>query len=446
MIPIYENEVKAGLSDVLKNTSIAYLSPITSTDLNHTLDITALKEKAIAAGFKGNKFGLYPLDSILASIGWNGNDDVFDKENTWQAKSSAVDRPVNFMHNESDIIGHMTSAIVIDNSGKVIAQDSKPEDIPDEFDILTSSVLYTTWSSEELQKRMDTLVEEIPQGKWFVSMECIFNDFDYAIITPKGEHKTIARNNQTSFLTKHLRIYGGTGVYQGHKLGRKLKNFVFIGKGIVDNPANKRSLILNKSTSFISKANLTSFKEKVDVMDEKELLALNAKLDSINKSVSEFTIVDLTKKVDEVFSKQVADLSKELENVKAENATLSSKVTELTDLVAKKDEAIKVSAVELTTIKRLAKATVKGLSSEEAEKLVNTCASVSDEQFDSLLSLCKPEEKVTKTQATEVIETIQTEKTEANLSVDAQKTTDEVRSIASEWFKNNVFTQAKAKK
>ena len=51
----------------------------------------------------------------------------------------------------------------------------------DKFDIATSAVLYNSWTTPELRERMSKLIAEIEEGKWFVSMECLFNNFDYAV-------------------------------------------------------------------------------------------------------------------------------------------------------------------------------------------------------------------------------------------------------------------------
>ena len=58
----------------------------------------------------------------------------------------------------------------------------------------------------------------------FVSMECVFSGFDYAVVAPNDDNHIVARTNDTAFLSRHLRAYGGTGEYQGHKVGRLLKN------------------------------------------------------------------------------------------------------------------------------------------------------------------------------------------------------------------------------
>ena len=151
------------------------------------------------------------------------------------------------MHDENDIIDHITGSYVLTKEGKAVADDD-PER-PDEFDIITQGVLYNSWTGEENKDRMEKIIAEIKEGKWYVSMECLFAGFDYALIVEKGVAKVLPRVEASAFLTKHLRAYGGTGEYEGYKLGRALSNIAFSGKGLVSKPANPRSVILSKSAA-----------------------------------------------------------------------------------------------------------------------------------------------------------------------------------------------------
>ena len=73
-------------------------------------------------------------------------------------------------------------------------------------------------------------------------MESLFKNFDYMLIKD-GQQSIITRSKETSFLTKYLRIYGGTGEYNGSRIYRLLRNFTFSGMALVTNPANARSII-----------------------------------------------------------------------------------------------------------------------------------------------------------------------------------------------------------
>ena len=251
MIPIFKYETDDGLADLVRSSaSITYASKIFA---NVEEDQEKLK-KIIEACAEANpdQFDLFYLESVLASTGWNFNDDVFDPIEIWNARKTPIDKQFNYMHDEKDIIGHLTSSKIVSEDGTLI--DNK-ENLPEKFDIVVGSVLYRAWSDEQLQERMNNIIEEIKDGKWCVSMECLFRNFDYAVITSTGEHKVVSRTDESSFLTKHLRIYGGTGEFDGNKLGRLLRGFSFSGKGLVDNPANPRS----KITIFNDKNEVSSF-------------------------------------------------------------------------------------------------------------------------------------------------------------------------------------------
>ena len=150
------------------------------------------------------------------------------------------------MHDESDIIGHITGSYVLTKDGKAVAEDSP---MPEDFDIITQAVLYNSWTRSENKERMEQIIAEIEEGKWYVSMECCLLDLITLYQMKMASKKVLARDEESSFLTKHLRVYGGSGEYEGYKVGRALKNISFSGKGLVSKPANPRSVIL-KSVAF----------------------------------------------------------------------------------------------------------------------------------------------------------------------------------------------------
>ena len=71
--------------------------------------------------------------------------------------------------------------------------------------------------------------------------------FDYGVTNKNtGEYKVLARDENTAYLTKHLKAYGGLGEHEDYKIGRVLRNITFSGKGFVDKPANPDSVIFYK--------------------------------------------------------------------------------------------------------------------------------------------------------------------------------------------------------
>lgn len=389
-------ERRDGLANLIDNNVLAYRS-VASTATKSKLP----EAVQLAQASNPNQLDLFYLDCILASVGWNENDDIFNPTDMWNARATPVDKQFNYMHDESDIIGHITASRVIDADNNLWTQDSPP----DKFHIVASSVLYTHWTDEERQERMDQIIAQINKGEWFVSMECLFNQFDYGVITPKGEEKIIARAEDTAFLTKHLRAYGGTGEFQGHKLGRVLRGFTFSGKGLVTNPANADSIIFSATKHF---SGVTASIQETGMSDvlQKQVDELKAELKAAKASVEEketerneifAKYSDIQKQGDkEAIAKietEKADLEKQLADVTADSEakdetiatlktgkeTAEATVTELTE---------KIEAAELETLKasRLSELAKAGVEDAKALEIVDKFIKSDEEVFAELVS------------------------------------------------------------
>ena len=497
---IYEKEISAGLEEIIKSTaSVAYSSPVSiyipSKKQKENIKQLITANEAVAEN--QDQFDLYYLNSVLVSTGWNKNDDVFDQGETWTARETPVDKQFNFMHDESDIIGHITNSLVIDENGSEVSDPKNAE----KFDIVTSAVLYNSWSTPELKERMTKIISEIESNKWFVSMECLFNDFDYAVITPEGEHKVIARDDTSAFLTKHLRAYGGEGQYEGYTVGRLLRNIAFSGKGLVSNPANPRSVILNDVDPFkgaqAEEINNSSFiQENEDMSDtlRQQVEELKAELADA-KAASDALKAEITKQKDQEFQSQieafeatVSEKETAITEAQAAVEATKAKIAELEEAIAKKDEELananeKIEAheAETKTMARRASLVEAGFEGEEVEEILASFAEATDEMFDKVVALkkkgafppwldkdkkkdedkdedkdekkkgMKKKAEVEAQEATEeeaddaeaeaeaeVLEDVE-EETEPALADAGDDSTDELRASASEWLETNVL-------
>lgn len=347
-ILVYKAEKEAGLAHAIQSqASVAYYSPV-KIDLNPKAELAkslaAVKQRAIAVN--ENQPDLFYLKDILVTTGWNLNDDVFDLAETWAARHSAEDKQFNLHHNRkvedgkivyvNDIVGHMTAQYVINQEGETLADDLSVDELPDKFHIVSTSVMYRYWPDPDYMKMMTNIIAEIEsqtdeKPKWFVSMEALFGGFDYALINHKGEHTVIARTDSSAFLTKHLRAYGGKGTYKDYKVGRLLRNIVFSGKGLVENPANPESVIFNNTSAFRASANKINPEDLTDTgygLSSKVFLTENS---SMNET--------------ELLKKQLADATAALATEKAARADLEKKAAEDAQKAAqaKIDEANKVA-------------------------------------------------------------------------------------------------------
>ena len=392
-IQIFQNEINDGIGDLVKSTaSVAYCSEaIGSKDIPEDVVSKAVAENK-------DQIDLYYLESVLVSCGWNKNDDVFLAKATWDARDTPEDKQFNYMHDEDDIIGHITGSYVLGKDGKAVAND---DEMPEDFDIITQAVLYNSWTKDENRERMEKIISEIEDGKWYVSMECLFAGFDYALGNENGVAKILARDEESSFLTKHLRAYGGSGEYEGYKIGRALKNIAFSGKGLVSKPANPRSVIL-KSVAFDIDENSNFDIGELTMSEnllEKQLADVQAALASA-KAENEAIKAQIEEAKDKEFASKVEAFEADIEAkdnsiAELEESIKSSqaKVAELEDALAKSQENLSVAMKEMDDMKkkekgrkRMAALVEAGFEQEEAEETLAAFDSVNDEAFDVIVA------------------------------------------------------------
>lgn len=487
-IKIYETEQKDGVADLIKSqASIAYCSEaaVKTTNLSIAKDIITnadVLEKVIAEN--KNQLDLYYIESVLVSTGWNKNDDVFLSEATWAARNTPEDKQFNFMHDENDIIGHITGSYVLTKDGKAIGDEDKER--PDEFDIITQAVLYNSWTNPENKERMEKIISEIEEGKWYVSMECLFSGFDYALSNEDGIAKVLARNEDSAFLTKHLRSYGGTGEYQGYKIGRALREISFSGKGLVSKPANPRSIIFAPKSiaTFIVNDEINNFSIGENVMSdnvtlEKQLAELKAELASAkqeNKTIKA--------QIEEAKDKEIASKIQAYESlVEEKNQTVAemeetikatqAKIAELEDALTRSTEQLTVAMKDMEEMKkkekmqkRMASLVEAGFDQEEADESIASLGELSDEAFETVVAAMKKkmakwqdmkkddkkkeeEAMMMKKKASEEAEATEEvfeklETTEATLVEAANDNSlEKTRASIADWLENNVLSKKK---
>lgn len=466
---IYAQEIADGLENRIQNdTTVAYCSQaILSAETNL---IKRLIDK-VKASSNPNQIDLYYIKSILVSTGWNKNDDVFDPNQTWAARSTPEDKQFNLMHNENDIIGHITGCYVVDRDGNKISA-TETEAAPSEFDIVTEAVIYNSWTNPENRERMSKIISEIEQGKWFVSMECLFAGFDYAVKDISGQTKVVSRSDESAFLTKHLRAYGGTGEYEGYQIGRLLRDISFSGKGLVSRPANPRSIILDSSKAFSVDEQQTIsnvLEGEVNMSDNNEEKQLETA-----PVVEEVAQVEAEVAVTEV---NVSELEATLAAKETELQSYASKVATLEETLANLEQNLAAVNKEMEDMKKKEKTRSRkdklasaGFEAEELDEALSLYDTLADEAFDAVVimhekQLAKvkkmgdkpakkfeenlkedepmeeknPKASVAEEAQAELFEEVKT--TEATL-VDASDAGDEVeatRASVAEWLTNNVL-------
>ena len=255
-------------------------------------------------------------------------------------------------------------------------------------------------------------------------MECFFKGFDYGLISKStGGFKVLARNDETAYLTKFLRAYGGAGEHEDYKIGRVLRNITFSGKGFVDKPANLDSIIFtnklldesnndlstekindfNKSGVFISQSSTQSENNTMSL--ETEIAEIKAKLDT-KASVEELQVANdqLKTELDTVVQKEagakaelektISDLQESLsqkdEEIKSQAETLEKKIQELQTaneiIAAYKDKEAEMMKKE-KKMKRMAALIEAGLDNDTATSTADKFETIDDESFEAMTAL-----------------------------------------------------------
>lgn len=447
---IYNQEILDGLSEQIKaQSSIAYCTQAVLSNGRYNRPNIINKIKASS---NPNQIDLYYLKSVLVSTGWNKNDDVFSNQQTWDARNTPEDKQFNFMHNENDIIGHITGSYVVDRNGNKVLSDVT--EAPSEFDIITEAVLYNSWTNPDNRERMNKIISEIEQGKWFVSMECLFAGFDYAIIDQAGGSKVIARNEESSFLTKHLRAYGGTGEYEGYKIGRSLRDISFSGKGLVSRPANPRSIILDSSRAFSINEQYTISnvsKGEFNMADSETNLVEEQLVDAHTETVASTEVVEtpVTTEAETIdYASKLSDLENTIAEKESALSAFEARVASLEEALSLKDKELAEMNDKFKTMKKKEKDTNRktemvksGFDEAEAEESLSLYDSLDDAAFEAVLAMYK--KKMDKmAPKKEFKENITKDETNESTNPKAEVVASEAEEVSEELFKDVKSTEA----
>ena len=214
----------------------------------------------------------------------------------------------------------------------------------------------------------------------------------------------------SAFLKKHLRAYGGSGEYQGYKIGRALSNISFSGKGLVSKPANPRSVILNSKST--AQFNVTEMNTNLNIVGdfnmsdasllEKQLADVQTQLAEA-KSENEAIRAKIEEAKDKEFASTVEAFETEAEASKATIEELNESIKSTQARVAELEDALATSQNELAEAikevddmkkkammkKRKAALVEAGISEEDVDESFASFESLEDEAFETVVALMK---------------------------------------------------------
>ena len=185
------------------------------------------------------------FSAIFVSSGTNLNKAHFLPSELVMAAKSVPSKAVDVEHEESEIIGHIFDYAFVDMDGNklnVAELSSMEKGSLDnkEMHIVIAGVIY--------KSRFPNLSKEVATGQWKVSMEAYYQDYDLKVgsmILDKKEAELLGYDSASeNLIGKTVKVVKkGVEIASG-EVARVLRGICFSGVGIVKNPANPPSVIL----------------------------------------------------------------------------------------------------------------------------------------------------------------------------------------------------------
>ncbi len=208
----------------------------------------AAVEKASHLTFKDGEQqqDLQYLYSIFVSAGTNKNGAHFLPSEMLRAHNTVVNKAIDLEHEEDKVIGHIYACDFTYKDGEkfdpqqILTEFSDSSRDPDslDMDIAVAGVIH--------KMRFPELAEEVEAGDWKVSMECYFKDFDIKVgeqIITRDEAMALGYSPD-DLIGGFVRVMAGRKALGKHFVSRVLRNLTFSGMGLVKNPANPHSIIM----------------------------------------------------------------------------------------------------------------------------------------------------------------------------------------------------------
>lgn len=203
------------------------------------------------------------FSAIFVSSGCNLNKAYFLPSELVKAEGTIVNKALDIEHKEDEIIGHIYQRAFTDADGNLLdirelsSTETASLDTKD-MHVQIAGIIY--------KNRFPEIAEEVKQGKWKVSMETYFTDYDVKVgdlIMSRREAESLGFASDGSMVGRFARVMkDGIEIASGN-IVRVLRNLLFSGCGIVENPANPPSVVLETA------------KDKEEIIDNNETIVLS---------------------------------------------------------------------------------------------------------------------------------------------------------------------------
>lgn len=220
---------------------------------------------------KGDKkqMDLQYFSAVFVSSGINLNGAHFLSSELIKAEGTIINKALDIEHKEEEIIGHLYNRAFVDKEGNHISTEELASMETADLDatkihVVVAGIIY--------KNRFPDIANEVANNEWKVSMECYYEDFDVKIgglLLHKNEAEAlgITFDSENLFGKFAKVIKNGVEIAQGN-LVRTLRGICFSGCGIVKEPANPPSVILETASDEAKDVLIFNYDSIKDIADE----------------------------------------------------------------------------------------------------------------------------------------------------------------------------------
>lgn len=266
--------------------------------LEETAERKEKASKVIELPSEGKKQpDLLYFSAIFVSSGENLNHAYFMGSELVAAENTIVNKALDVEHSEDEIIGHIYERAYLDKKGnklelnELASMETASQD-NQEMHIAIAGIIY--------KNRFPHIAKEVADGSWRVSMECYYKDYDVKVgdlIMARKEAEALGLASESSdVLGKTAKVIKNGKEIAAGAITRVLRGICFSGCGIVKNPANPPSVILETANE----------KEK-EMVNEEPIILDYDKLEEEDNKVTSDKVEEATKNTEEARDGQLDD-------------------------------------------------------------------------------------------------------------------------------------------
>jgi len=184
------------------------------------------------------------FSAVFVSSGANLNHAYFLPSELVKAEGTIINKAMDVEHKEEEIVGHIYKRVFMDKEGKELSLE---ELASIEEASLDKKEVHVAIAGIVYKNRFPDLAEEVSSGKWCVSMEAYFRNFDVKVgdlIISRKEAEALGIASDDSIFGRIGKVLKAGKEIAAGTIDRVLRDITFSGCGFVKKPANPPSVVL----------------------------------------------------------------------------------------------------------------------------------------------------------------------------------------------------------